>query len=48
MTRQLVFVHGRAQEQKDASALKAEWLDALQEGLGKSGRSRHAHGGGER
>jgi hypothetical protein len=37
MTRQLVFVHGRAQEHKDASALKAEWLEALDEGLGKSG-----------
>lgn len=36
MTRQLVFVHGRAQEHKDATALKAEWLDALEEGLGKS------------
>jgi hypothetical protein len=39
MTRQLVFVHGRAQENKDAVALKAEWLDALDEGLGKSGVS---------
>lgn len=37
MTRQLVFVHGRAQEHKNATALKAEWLDALGEGLGKSG-----------
>jgi hypothetical protein len=36
MTRQLVFVHGRAQEGKDASALKAEWLDALADGLSKS------------
>lgn len=35
--RQLIFVHGRAQEHKDAVALKAEWLDALEEGLGKSG-----------
>ncbi len=39
MTRQLVFVHGRAQERKDSVALKAEWLDALNEGLGKSGLS---------
>ena len=37
MTRQLVFIHGRAQERKDARALKKEWLDALGEGLGKSG-----------
>lgn len=37
MTRQLVLVHGRAQEQKDSGALKAEWLDALGEGLTKSG-----------
>ena len=35
--RQLVFVHGRSQEHKDAVALKAEWLDALGEGLAKSG-----------
>lgn len=34
--RQLVLVHGRAQEHKDAVALKAEWLDALSEGLAKS------------
>lgn len=37
MTRQLVFVHGRAQENKDSIALKAEWLDALSEGLKKNG-----------
>jgi hypothetical protein len=37
MTRQLVFVHGRAQEDKDAAALKAEWLEALAEGLEKCG-----------
>jgi hypothetical protein len=37
MSRQLVLVHGRAQEHKVATALKAEWLDALEEGLGKSG-----------
>ncbi len=35
--RQLIFVHGRSQEHKDAVALKAEWLDALGEGLAKSG-----------
>lgn len=34
--RQLVLVHGRAQEHKDAGALKAEWLDALAEGLAKN------------
>lgn len=39
MTRQLVLVHGRAQEHKDGAALKVEWLDALQEGLAKSGLS---------
>ena len=36
MSRQLVFVHGRAQEHKDAVALKAEWLQALNDGLAKS------------
>ncbi len=33
----LVFVHGRAQENKDSVALKAEWIDALRTGLAKSG-----------
>lgn len=37
MSRQLILVHGRAQEHKDSKALKAEWLDALEEGLAKSG-----------
>jgi len=37
MTRRLVFVHGRAQEDKDPDALKAEWLEAFEEGLAKSG-----------
>lgn len=37
MSRELVLVHGRAQEQKDSIALKAEWLDALGEGLAMSG-----------
>lgn len=36
MTRQLVLVHGRAQEQKDSIALKAEWVETLKEGLAKS------------
>jgi hypothetical protein len=35
--RELVLVHGRAQEHKDAAALKEEWLAALAEGLAKSG-----------
>ncbi len=35
--RQLIFVHGRAQEHKDAVALKAEWIEALGEGLAKNG-----------
>ncbi|MBK9170074.1 MAG: alpha/beta hydrolase [Bryobacterales bacterium] len=33
MSRQLVFVHGRAQENKDSVALKAEWIAAFREGL---------------
>ncbi|OBC15356.1 hypothetical protein A5784_02750 [Mycobacterium sp. 852013-50091_SCH5140682] len=37
MTRELVFIHGRSQQNKDADALKKEWLDALGEGLAKSG-----------
>lgn len=37
MTRELVFVHGRAQEHKDAVALKKEWIDTLKEGLSKNG-----------
>lgn len=37
MKRQLVFVHGRAQQGKNADALKAEWIDAFEEGLAKSG-----------
>jgi hypothetical protein len=37
MTRELVLVHGRAQEHKDSIALKREWLDALREGLRKNG-----------
>ena len=36
MTRELVFIHGRSQQHKDAVALKKEWLDALGEGLAKS------------
>lgn len=37
MKRQLVFIHGRAQEQKDSAALKIEWVEAFKEGLAKSG-----------
>ena len=36
---QLVFVHGRSQENKQASDLKAEWLRALDAGLAKSNLS---------
>ena len=36
MTRRLVFIHGRAQEHKDAGKLKQEWLDALAKGLDKN------------
>lgn len=39
MTRQLVFVHGRAQQGKEPGALKNEWLVALNRGLAASGRS---------
>jgi hypothetical protein len=35
--KRLVFVHGRAQENKDAVALKAEWVDAWRSGLAKRG-----------
>lgn len=37
MTRQLVFVHGRAQQGKNADALKKEWIDAWKVGLAKTG-----------
>lgn len=37
MMRKLVFIHGRAQEHKDAVALKNEWISALCKGLAKSG-----------
>jgi hypothetical protein len=37
MIKQLMFVHGRAQEKKDAAALKREWIAAFREGLSKSG-----------
>jgi hypothetical protein len=35
--RQLVFVHGRSQQHKDAVALKQEWIQSWREGLAKTG-----------
>lgn len=37
MKRQLVFVHGRAQQRLDSIALKQEWIEAWKAGLAKSG-----------
>lgn len=37
MTRQLVFVHGRAQQGLNPDDSKAEWLDAFRAGLAKNG-----------
>ena len=37
MTRELVFVHGRAQENIDSVGLKKEWIDAWRQGLAHSG-----------
>ena len=37
MTRQLVFVHGRAQQGKESVGLKQEWIQAWKKGLAKSG-----------
>lgn len=39
MNRQLVLVHGRSQQGKNAKALKRQWLDALEVGLRKSGKT---------
>ncbi|GAA1974534.1 hypothetical protein [Microbacterium pumilum] len=36
VNRELVFVHGRAQQHKDPEALKAEWISDLKAGLAKS------------
>ncbi|MGO4361426.1 hypothetical protein [Terrabacter sp. RAF57] len=33
MTRELVLIHGRSQQDKDPAALKTEWLEALNRGL---------------
>jgi hypothetical protein len=38
MKKQLVFVHGRSQEFKDAAALKSEWVDTLRKTLDLGGR----------
>jgi hypothetical protein len=35
--RELIFIHGRAQQQKDSVALKGEWIAAFRKGLAKSG-----------
>ncbi|MCF6390719.1 hypothetical protein L2K20_27450 [Mycobacterium sp. MBM] len=37
MSRELILIHGRSQQGKDPAALKREWLDALADGLSKSG-----------
>jgi DNA replication initiation complex subunit (GINS family) len=37
MMRQLILVHGRAQEKKDPAKLKQQWLTAWEKGLAKSG-----------
>jgi hypothetical protein len=39
VTKQLVFIHGRAQQGKDSIALKAEWVQSFKDGLGISGLS---------
>jgi len=38
MNPQLVFVHGRSQEHRDAVSLKQEWISAFRKGLAKSRR----------
>jgi hypothetical protein len=35
--RELIFIHGRAQQHKDSIALKREWVAAFRKGLAKSG-----------
>lgn len=37
--RQLILIHGRAQEKKDAAGIKKEWMKAWAKGLDKSGLS---------
>lgn len=36
MSKKLVFIHGRAQQNKDAAALKKEWIAAFREGLDRN------------
>ena len=35
--RQLILIHGRAQQKKDAAGIKKEWMTAWEKGLAKSG-----------
>jgi hypothetical protein len=35
--KELVFIHGRSQQDKDSIALKAEWIEAFAQGLSHSG-----------
>jgi hypothetical protein len=37
MMRQLIFVHGRSQQNKDAASLKKEWIAAWEKGLAAAG-----------
>ena len=37
MTRQLVLIHGRSQQNRDANEVKSEWVGALKNGLAKNG-----------
>jgi hypothetical protein len=37
MMRQLILIHGRAQEKKDAAGIKKEWIGAWEKGLAKHG-----------
>ena len=37
--RQLILIHGRAQQKKDAAGIKREWMEAWGKGLAKSGLS---------
>lgn len=39
MSRQLIFIHGRAQQRKDPAALKRSWIEAWSKGLAESGLS---------
>jgi hypothetical protein len=39
VSRELVLVHGRKQQRKDAAALKREWIEAWEVGLRKTGLS---------